>query len=55
MLLGLYLTLMFTFISFNANGLRDVVKVKSVFEHVQNYYCDIVFLQETFWDDDFVR
>jgi exonuclease III len=46
---------MVSILSFNANGLRNVNKVQSIFNIINDRHFDIVFLQETFWDLDFIN
>lgn len=41
-------------VSWNVNGLRDLVKLKSVFTTAKDCHADIICLQETFWDNDFI-
>ena len=41
--------------SVNCNGLRNVSKLQNVFSHFQLNKFDIICLQETFWNDDFVN
>lgn len=41
--------------SINANGLRDVNKIKSLFITCDIYKWDVLCLQETFWDDAFMN
>ena len=43
------------FLSWNVNGLRDLQKMDSVFSIVKNTYANVIFLQETFWDDNFIE
>lgn len=39
--------------SLNANGLRDVHKVRRIFSYMTEKYVDILCLQETFWNEEF--
>jgi len=43
------------FASWNINGLRKVEKLKYVFSTIQQANIGITFLQETFWDDEFIE
>lgn len=45
---------MLSIYSLNANGLRDIRKLKNLFTVCDIYKCDIICLQETFWSDDFM-
>ncbi len=42
-------------LSWNVNGLRDVDKMKTVFATARNSFAKMICLQETFWDDQFIR
>lgn len=46
---------MYNIYSFNANGLRDNEKSKKVFALLEEWKCDICFLQETHWDDNILN
>lgn len=45
---------MLTIYSLNANGLRNIEKLKGVFSTCDIYKWDILCIQETFWDDEFI-
>ena len=45
---------MILLLSFNVNGLRDVNKMKDVFAIIKSKHSHITFLQETFWDENFI-
>lgn len=49
------LTTMIAIATFNVNGLRDVGKAREIFSLFQNISLDIICLQETFWDNEFVE
>lgn len=44
-----------TIATFNANGLRDIDKVRQVFGLFKSLHLDIICIQETFWDDNFIN
>ncbi len=46
---------MILLMSLNVNGLRDINKMKTVFTTIKSKHCHITFLQETFWDDNFIE
>ena len=48
-------TITMVLLSLNVNGLRDVDKLNSVFAAIKNRHAKITFLQETFWDDNFIQ
>ena len=50
----LFLCTMISIISLNANGLRNQNKIQSLFTLFNEYKYDIICLQETFWDDNFI-
>ena len=41
--------------SLNVNGLRDIDKLNSVFAAIKIRHANITFLQETFWNDNFIE
>lgn len=41
--------------SINVNGFRNIEKVKNLFALVNEWKCDILLLQETFWDDEIME
>lgn len=45
---------MLSIYSLNANGLRDIRKLKNILTVCDMYKCDVICLQETFWSDDFI-
>lgn len=42
---------MLTIYSLNANGLRNFEKIREIFTSCEIYNCDILCIQETFWND----
>ena len=42
-------------LSWNVNGLRDLRKMQEVFTTVKNCHSSLCFLQETFWDNQFIE
>lgn len=50
----LFIITMLTIYSLNANGLRNVDKMKNIFITCEVFKWDILCLQETFWSDDFI-
>ena len=50
----MFLALM-ALLSLNVNGLRDIDKMNSVFTTIKHKHASITFLQETFWDNDFIE
>ena len=49
----LQILVMITFASINCNGLRSTSKIKNVFNSSE--FADVIALQETHWDDDFIE
>lgn len=45
------LYIMLTIYSLNANGLRNFEKIREIFTSCEIYNCDILCIQETFWND----
>lgn len=41
--------------SLNANGMRNLDKVKNIFGILSNWNSDICLLQETYWDEELVN
>lgn len=41
--------------SINANGMRNIDKVKNVFGLMNEWNCDILLLQETYWDEEIIE
>jgi len=54
MIAYLFLFTMLNIYSLNANGLRNVEKMRDVFITCDIYKWDILCIQETFWSDDFI-
>ena len=53
---ALFLSIMaVSLISINCNGLRTKSKLQNVFSHFNLRKFDIICLQETFWDDNFIK
>ena len=50
----MFLALM-ALLSLNVNGLRNIDKMNSVFTTIKHKHANITFLQETFWDNDFIE
>ena len=42
-------------LSLNVNGLMDIDKLNLVFAGIKSKHANITFLQETFWDDNFIE
>ena len=49
------ITVTMALLSLNVNGLRDIDKLNSVFAAIKSRYANIIFLQETLWDDNFIE
>lgn len=54
-IIAIYLTMALTIATFNANGMRDLSKVKDIFGLFKSLKLNIICLQETFWDDSFIN
>ncbi|XP_055955434.1 exodeoxyribonuclease-like [Patella vulgata] len=39
----------------NVNGFRDLLKIKNIYAYLNSFNYDIVCIQDTFWDDEFIR
>ena len=50
-----YLIMSMIILSWNVNGLRDVNKMNTVISVIKETHAKITFLQETFWDDNFIE
>ena len=49
------ITVTMALLSLNVNGLRDIDKLNSVFAAIKSRHANITFLQETFWNDNFIE